>query len=41
MREDGKMFTVNEGVKIGDIPYFTDGAIIKVDSKGKKVVQQP
>ena len=35
-REDNKPLTISERVKIGDVPYFEDGAIIKVDSRAPK-----
>ena len=35
-REDGKPITIGEGTKIGDVPYFVDGAILKVNSKNPK-----
>jgi hypothetical protein len=35
-REDGKPLALSEGTKLGDVPYFTDGAIIKVASKNPK-----
>ena len=35
-REDGKGITINEGTKIGDVPYFVDGAILKVNTKNPK-----
>lgn len=40
-REDNKLLTIAEGYKLGDVPYFVDGAILKVDSKApKKIVEQ-
>lgn len=35
-REDNKLITIGEGTKIGDVPYFTDGAILKVSSRNPK-----
>lgn len=35
-REDGRAITIGEGTKIGDVPYFTDGAILKVNNKNPK-----
>ena len=35
-REDGKLITISEGTKLGDIPYFVDGAILKVNSRNPK-----
>jgi hypothetical protein len=36
LTEDGKVFSIAEGKKIYDIPYFQDGAIIRVESKNPK-----
>lgn len=36
MREDGKAISISEGTKIGDIPYFVDGAVLKVQSRNPK-----
>lgn len=35
-REDGKPISIGEGVKLGDVPYFVDGAILKVSSRNPK-----
>lgn len=35
-REDGKPLALTEATRVGDVPYFTDGAIIKVASKNPK-----
>ena len=35
-REDGKAITINEGTKVGDVPYFVDGAILKISTKNPK-----
>lgn len=34
--EEGRMLSVPEGKKLFDIPYFKDGAIIKVSSRNPK-----
>ena len=36
LTEDGKLMNIAEGKKLGDIPYFVDGAILKVEYKGLK-----
>ena len=35
-REDHKPISVSEGNKLGDIPYFVDGAVLNVASKNPK-----
>jgi hypothetical protein len=35
-REDNRPISIGEGTKIGDVPYFTDGAIIVVNSRAPK-----
>jgi hypothetical protein len=30
LTEDGKIMNISEGKKLGEIPYFKDGAILKV-----------
>lgn len=35
-REDHKPINIGEGTKLGDIPYFVDGAILHVASKNPK-----
>jgi hypothetical protein len=35
-REDGKALSLSEGTKVGDVPYFVDGAILKVSSRAPK-----
>lgn len=35
-KEDNRPIAINEGTKIGDVPYFTDGAIIVVNSRAPK-----
>lgn len=35
-REDGKPINLSEAVRIRDVPYFQDGAILKVDTRNPK-----
>lgn len=35
--EDNKMFSIPEGKKLHEIPYFRDGAIIKVSTKNPQL----
>jgi hypothetical protein len=36
LTEDGKLMNIAESKKLGEIPYFVDGAILKVEYKGLK-----
>jgi len=35
-REDDRLITISESTKIREVPYFADGAILKVSSKNPK-----
>jgi hypothetical protein len=38
-KEDNRPITIGEGTKIGDIPYFVDGAVLLVASRAPKKEQ--
>jgi hypothetical protein len=35
-KEDNRPLGIGEGVKIGDVPYFVDGAVLLVASRTPK-----
>jgi hypothetical protein len=35
-KEDNRPFALSEGIKVGDVPYFQDGAILIVTSRAPK-----